>query len=81
MSIQNNSNLRKGKCQEKKISQASLGDLQAGILPYIEVPKMRKKSGNRVALLPLRPLRTVRDSFPSHGSSTSQAYLCIEKTQ
>jgi hypothetical protein len=43
MSIQNNSNLRKGKCQEKKISQASLGDLQAGILPYIGVTRMSKK--------------------------------------
>jgi hypothetical protein len=43
MSIENNSNLRKDKCQEKKISQSSLGDLQAGILPYIGVTRMSKK--------------------------------------
>ena len=29
--------------------------------------------GSRAALLPPRPLRTVRESFPSHGSSLSNA--------
>ena len=35
-------------------------------------PKEREiKSGKRLALLPAPPLRTVRDSFPSYGSSLS----------
>jgi hypothetical protein len=39
------------------------------------------KPGSRGALLPPSPLRTVRDSLPSHGSSPSKASLGIEATQ
>ena len=37
--------------------------------------------GRAGAFRPPFPLRTVRDSFPSHGSSPSKAHLCIKKTQ
>jgi hypothetical protein len=40
-----------------------------------------KMEGNRVALLPLRPLRTVHASFPAHGSSTLQASSGFEETR
>ena len=37
-------------------------------------------SGKRTTLLPFPPLRTVRESFPSHGSSFSKIF-CYAKDQ
>ena len=38
---------------------------------YMGLTKIEEISGKSRALLPLSPLRTVRESFPSYGSSNS----------
>jgi hypothetical protein len=71
-------------CRKPNITEPVIEILQKTTSPktcdhvYHKLPQL---PGSRGSLLTPSPLRTVRDSFPSHSSSPSKANLGIEVTR
>jgi hypothetical protein len=66
-----------GPCSVNSIADPLFGGADGALALAVDMPDeyWQNRPGRSGAFRPLSPLRTVRDSFPSHGSSIFKAAL------